>query len=94
MMIGFLIGLLSPQIKLILRTASLQTKCTMSYANNYLLCLYYALCIVLSTGDTIANNNRKDMILAFMVYSLRKNFMYYRLDASPVSVKETLSAMG
>lgn len=30
------------------------------------------------------------MILAFMVYSLRKDFIYYRLDASPISTKETL----
>lgn len=45
------------------------------------------LCIVPSAGDATVNSKRKDMILAFMVYSLRKD---YRLDASPVSIKETL----
>lgn len=45
-------------------------------------------CIVLSTEDTTVN--KKDTIPALLVYSLRKDFVYYRLDAFPTSIKQVV----
>ena len=43
------------------------------------------LCIMLSSGDTTVNSKR--LILALMIYSVRKDFVYYRSDVFPTSVK-------
>lgn len=40
--------------------------------------------IVLNTGDKTVN--KRDKILVLVIYSLRKDFIYYRLDASPISI--------